>query len=45
MFAIGIGWLGPASVVAGHLIYGAVMGTIYTRPVGYPTGQKVNWYG
>src|SRR5688500_17679380 len=45
MFALGIGWLGPVSVLAGHLIYGAVMGTIYTRPVGYATGQRVSWYG
>jgi hypothetical protein len=44
-FAIGIGWLGPVSVILGHLIYGAVMGSIYKRPVGYPTKQMVKWYG
>ena len=45
MFALGIGWLGPISVIVGHLIYGVVLGTIYVRPVGYPTGQRIKWYG
>jgi hypothetical protein len=44
-FALGIGWLGPVSVVLGHLIYGAVMGAIYTKPVGYAVGQKAVRYG
>lgn len=44
-FAVGVGWLGPVSVLLGHLIYGAVLGTIYMRPVGYPTGRRVRWYG
>ena len=44
-FAIGIGWLGPLTVILGHLVYGVVMGSIYVRPVGYAVGQKVNWYG
>ena len=35
IFAHGLGWLGPVSVILGHLIYGAVMGAIYIRPVGY----------
>src|SRR5688500_7282846 len=45
MFALGIGWLGPVSVVLGHLIYGVVMGSIYRRPVGYATRKRFNWYG
>jgi hypothetical protein len=44
-FAIGIGWLGPVSVISGHVIYGVVMGLIYKRPVGYPVGRLVRWYG
>ena len=44
-FAIGVGWLGPFSVVLGHLTYGVVLGIIYQRPVGYPTGRLVKWYG
>ena len=39
-FAVGIGWGGPAAVVLGHLIYGAVTGAIYTKPVGYAVGKK-----
>ena len=44
-FAIGIGWLGPFSVILGHLVYGVVLGSIYVRPVGYRVGKKVDWYG
>lgn len=39
-FAIGIGWGGPVTVALGHLIYGAVLGSIYTKPVGYPIGKR-----
>jgi len=34
-FAVGIGWLGPVSVLLGHLIYGAAMGAIYTKETDY----------
>lgn len=44
-FAYGIGPLGPVSVIVGHLIYGVVLGWIYQRPVGYPTGKRIEWYG
>ena len=44
-FATGLGPLGPASVIIGHLIYGVVLGSIYKRPVGYATGRLVKWYG
>lgn len=44
-FALGMGWLGPLSVILGHLIYGVVMGSIYTRPVGYAVGRKAIRYG
>jgi hypothetical protein len=43
-FASGIGWTGPLTVISGHLIYGIVMGAIYTRPVGYPVGQRIAWH-
>ena len=45
VFAIGIGILGPISVVIGHLIYGFVMGSIYVRPVGYRVGRHKIQYG
>ena len=41
VFATSLGMLGPVSVILGHLIYGAVLGTIYVRPVGYPAGTKI----
>jgi hypothetical protein len=44
-FAVGLGLYGPVSVVAGHLIYGIVMGSIYVRPVGYPVGRHKVKYG
>src|SRR5688572_24552423 len=31
-------WTERASLLAAHLIFGAVLGTLYRRPVGYPTG-------
>lgn len=42
-FALGIGWGGPAAIVLGHLIYGAVLGFLYKNPVGYPVGSKATW--
>ncbi len=43
-FASGLGTWGPVRVILGHFIYGIVMGTIYTRPVGYAVGRKVRSY-
>jgi hypothetical protein len=37
VFAWRLGWGGPAGVFVGHLVYGAVLGLLYVRPVGYPT--------
>jgi hypothetical protein len=34
MFGRRLGWGGPVGIILGHLVYGAVMGSIYTRPVG-----------
>lgn len=45
IFGAGIGWGGPVAIIAGHLVYGAVMGSIYTHPVGYPVGKKITNYG
>lgn len=36
LFAARLGWGGPLSLAAGHAVYGAVMGALYTRPVGHP---------
>jgi hypothetical protein len=44
-FAYGIGWGGPAAIVLGHLVYGAVLGALYQNPVGYRVGQRVFKYG
>jgi hypothetical protein len=45
VFAYRIGWAGPTAIVAGHLIYGAIMGAIYVRPVGYAVGTGTVIYG
>jgi hypothetical protein len=45
VFAIGIGVLGPVSIILGHILYGIVMGAIYVRPVGYPVGRNKVRYG
>ncbi len=45
LFGSGLGWGGPAGILLGHLIYGAVMGGLYTRPVGYSAGRRVLPYG
>ena len=34
LFGLDAGWTGPASVVVGHLLWGLVLGALYTRPVG-----------
>jgi len=44
-FAYGLGWFGPVTIIAGHLIYGAVMGSLYTKPVGYPASRREVVYG
>lgn len=41
VFAVNSGWGGPAGVVLGHVIYGLVMGALYTRPVGYATRKEL----
>jgi hypothetical protein len=40
LFGLGLGWGGPAGIVLGHLIYGLTMGSLYTRPVGYPVPRR-----
>ncbi len=40
-FAMLIGSGGPLAIVLGHLIYGVVLGTLYTRPVGYSVGKRI----
>jgi hypothetical protein len=45
VFGVKLGWGGPAGIIIGHLIYGAVMGRLYVRPVGYPVGRRVLPYG
>lgn len=45
VFAVNLGWGGPTGIVLGHLIYGAVMGGLYVKPVGYKTGRRVLPYG
>ncbi|BDV33556.1 family 1 glycosylhydrolase [Methylocystis iwaonis] len=35
LFGLSGGWREPASIAAGHLIWGAVLGLVYVRPVGY----------
>jgi beta-glucosidase/6-phospho-beta-glucosidase/beta-galactosidase len=34
-----VGWDERAGILLGHLVYGAVMGALYTHPVGYPAGK------
>jgi hypothetical protein len=45
LFALQLGWGGPAGILFGHLVYGAVMGTFYIKPVGYRVGRRVIPYG
>jgi hypothetical protein len=45
LFAANLGWGGPAGILIGHLVYGAVMGGLYVRPVGYKVGRRVSPYG
>src|SRR5215218_5113899 len=39
MFGLPGGWHEPLSIGAGHLIWGAVLGALYTRPVGYAVAR------
>lgn len=41
LFAWRLGWGGPAGIFLGHLIFGAVLGTLYTHPIGAPTGKPL----
>jgi beta-glucosidase/6-phospho-beta-glucosidase/beta-galactosidase len=38
LFASHVGWGGPFTIVVGHAIYGLIMGSLYSRPVGYRAG-------
>jgi hypothetical protein len=40
LFSFGIGWGGPMAIILGHLIYGVIMGSLYTRPVGSRVGRR-----
>jgi hypothetical protein len=44
-FAVNFGWGGPAGIIFGHLIYGATMGALYTRPVGYAVARRKTSHG
>jgi hypothetical protein len=41
LFSFGIGWGGPTAIILGHLIYGVIMGSLYTRPVGYRVSRRL----
>jgi hypothetical protein len=41
LFSFGIGWGGPAAILLGHAVYGVTIGSLYTRPVGYPVSQRL----
>lgn len=41
LFSFGIGWGGPAAIILGHLVYGVVIGSLYTRPVGYRVSRRL----
>jgi hypothetical protein len=41
VFAMKLGWGGPAGILLGHLIYGLVMGSLYIRPVGHPVRKTL----
>jgi hypothetical protein len=45
LFGLKQGWGGPAGIVVGHLIYGAVMGALYVKPVGYRVSRRIVPYG
>src|SRR4051812_25745885 len=39
LFGLSGGWHEPLSIAMGHLIWGAVLGLLYTRPVGYAANR------
>jgi hypothetical protein len=41
LFSFGIGWGGPTAIVLGHAVYGWIMGSMYTRPVGYSASRRL----
>jgi len=43
LFAAKLGWGGPVGIILGHLVYGAVMGSLYIRPVGYRVGKAFRY--
>ena len=45
VFGMRLGWGGPTGIILGHLIYGAVMGSLYVRPVGYRVGRRLRLHG
>jgi hypothetical protein len=45
IFGMQLGWGGPAGIVIGHLVYGALMGALYVKPVGYKAGRRVLPHG
>jgi hypothetical protein len=45
LFGMNLGWGGPAGILIGHLVYGAVVGSLYVKPVGYRVGRRVLPYG
>ena len=40
LFGLSSGWIGPLGIAFGHAIWGAVMGALYTRPVGRKAGTE-----
>jgi beta-glucosidase/6-phospho-beta-glucosidase/beta-galactosidase len=42
LFGLKGGLSGPISIAAGHVIWGATLGLLYVRPVGYPSDQNPN---
>jgi beta-glucosidase/6-phospho-beta-glucosidase/beta-galactosidase len=40
LFARKLGWGGPAGIILGHLVFGATLGALYTRPVGYRADRR-----
>ncbi|MGJ0508235.1 MAG: hypothetical protein ACR652_14180, partial [Methylocystis sp.] len=37
LFGVSDGWHEPLAIIAGHFIWGSVLGLVYVRPVGYAT--------
>ncbi|HEY1604946.1 MAG TPA: family 1 glycosylhydrolase [Allosphingosinicella sp.] len=40
LFGLSGGWQVPLSILVAYALYGVVMGSLYTRPVGAPAGKK-----